>query len=280
MEEILEKYLKTEEIELILSNLNKEKQRTTYINKDYFIKIGKNTDELFFNNLLNEIELYKDNTGNINLPVLIDSYVSKDICIIIQKKINGNTLGKSRNDFNIDIGKSLRLKIANRILEISNMNFKVELKDEYNAKKKIDKYLKNISKYLCKKDIQQIKNNYDIITNKNIEKTVAHGDLITTNIMLDNDNVYFIDWEFISLKPKYYDLAYFLLFSKEYDSLDILEDINNINVKNVYKEAILICLKEINNNLKLIGKIDDSIINKNINRWKVELELILYKIEE
>ena len=37
---------------------------------------------------------------------------------------------------------------------------------------------------------------------------------------------------------------------------------------------------EINNNLKLIGKIDDSIINKNINRWKVELELILYKIEE
>ena len=42
MEEILEKYLKTEEIELILSNLNKEKQRTTYINKDYFIKIGKN----------------------------------------------------------------------------------------------------------------------------------------------------------------------------------------------------------------------------------------------
>ena len=31
---------------------------------------------------------------------------------------------------------------------------------------------------------------------------------------------------------------------------------------------ILICLKEINNNLKLIGKIDDSIINKNINEIK------------
>ena len=30
----------------------------------------------------------------------------------------------------------------------------------------------------------------------------------------------------------------------------------------------------------LIGKIDDSIINKNINRWKVELKLILDKIEE
>ena len=31
----------------MLNNLNKEKQRTTYINKDYFVKIGKNTDELF-----------------------------------------------------------------------------------------------------------------------------------------------------------------------------------------------------------------------------------------
>lgn len=275
MDELLSKYLEVNEIKLIKYNLNREKQRTIYINNEYFIKIGKNTDELFFNNLMKEIELYRENKENSNLPKLVDYFISNNICIIIQERINGKTLGNVRNNFNLNLDKSLRLKIANSVLEIANMSLKINLKDDYNTKEKIDKYIIKASSYLDDKIIQQINNNYERIIAENEDKVIAHGDLISTNIILDNEKIYFIDWEFISLKPRYYDLAYFLLFSKEYNSLDILQDLDNINVESVYKEAILICLKEISNNAKLAGKIDNSIIEKNINRWKKELCLLL-----
>ena len=123
--------------------------------------------------------------------------------------------------------------------------------------------------------IRKLKN--EIISEK-YERVIAHGDLISTNIMLNNDNVIFIDWEFISYKPKYYDLIYFLLFSKTDNSIDIIDEIDfNIDKKESVKDGIILCLKEIQNNSKLYGKIDDKIINKNISRWKRELNNLLEK---
>jgi len=33
--------------------------------------------------------------------------------------------------------------------------------------------------------------------------------------LIDKDNVKFIDWEYIAYRPEFYDLAYFLMFSKK-----------------------------------------------------------------
>lgn len=67
------------------------------------------------------------------------------------------------------------------------------------------------------------------------------------------------------------------MFSKKYHPLDILDDLN-VDKKEIYIDAIIICLKEIQNWVKLYGEIDNSIIDKNIKRWKKELNYILKKI--
>lgn len=77
--------------------------------------------------------------------------------------------------------------------------------------------------------------------------------------------------------PELYDLVYFLMFSKVNHSLDIIEDLN-INNKEIYIDAVILSLKEIQNWAKLYDVIDNSIVNKNINRWKRELNYILKKI--
>ena len=66
------------------------------------------------------------------------------------------------------------------------------------------------------------------------------------------------------------------MFSKAYHPLDILSELK-VNNEEVYIDAIILSLKEIKNWSKLYNKIDNDIINKNIKRWKRELNYILRK---
>ena len=43
----------------------------------------------------------------------------------------------------------------------------------------------------------------------------------------------------------------------------------------LFKDAIIICLKEIQNWNKLSGKLDDKLVDSKINRWLVELDYIM-----
>ena len=163
------------------------------------------------------------------------------------------------------------------------MNIKGNLDNTYNRKVRLDKYLNNSKLYISSRTYNKIVSKYEFIISENLQRVVSHSDLISTNIMLDKDKVYFIDWEFVSLKPMYYDLAYFLLFSKTNNCFNIISEDENykksINVSELCKDGIILCLKEIQNNAKLFGKIDDNIVNKNINRWKKELNIILRWLE-
>ena len=73
----LKKYFNEEEVDELKQKLE-GKQRANIINKKYFAKVGLNTDDLFFNNLIKEINLYSNNKGNDNLPNIIDYYIDEE----------------------------------------------------------------------------------------------------------------------------------------------------------------------------------------------------------
>lgn len=277
VKEKLKKYFSENDIDKLLEKLE-SKQRSFLINNNYFVKIGKNSNKFFFDNLIKEIDIYKNNRGNQNLPNLINYYIDDNICLIILEKISGKTIGQNRNEFNLNLTENERLNIIKNVLNIKNIKINNNLDNSYNRKEYLQKYLEASKMFLDEKIYNKIRKLQDEIIIEKYERVIAHGDLISTNIMLNKDNVLFIDWEFISYKPKYYDLIYFLLFSKTDNSIDIIDEIDfNIDKKEAFKDGIILCLKEIKNNSKLYGKIDDKIINKNISRWKRELNNLLEK---
>lgn len=277
VKEKLKKYFSENDIDKLLEKLE-SKQRSFLINNTYFVKVGKNSNKFFFDNLIKEIDIYKNNQGNQNLPNLIDYYIGDNVCLIILEKIIGKTIGQNRNEFNLNLTENERINIIKNVLDIKNIKINNNLDNSYNRKECLQKYLEASKMFLDENIYNKIRKLQDKIIIEKYERVIAHGDLISTNIMLNKDNVIFIDWEFISYKPKYYDLIYFLLFSKTDNSIDIIDEIDfNIDKKEAIKDGIILCLKEIQNNSKLYGKIDDKIINKNINRWKRELNNLLEK---
>lgn len=277
VKEKLKKYFSENDIDKLLEKLE-SKQRSFLINDNYFVKIGKNSNKFFFDNLIKEIDIYKNNQGNQNLPNLIDYYICDDVCLIILEKINGKMIGQNRNQFNLNLTKNERLNIIKNVLDIKNIKINNNLDNSYNREECLQKYLETSKMFLDENIYNKIRKLKNEIISEKYERVIAHGDLISTNIMLNKDNVIFIDWEFISYKPKYYDLIYFLLFSKTDNSIDIIDEIDfNIDKKESLKDGIILCLKEIKNNSKLYGKIDYKIINKNISRWKRELNNLLEK---
>lgn len=279
VKEKLKKYFSENDIDKLLEKLE-SKQRSFLINDNYFVKIGKNSNKFFFDNLIKEIDIYKNNQGNQNLPNLIDYYICDDVCLIILEKINGKMIGQNRNEFNLNLTKNERLNIIKNVLDIKNIKINNNLDNSYNREECLQKYLETSKMFLDENIYNKIRKLKNEIISEKYERVIAHGDLISTNIMLNKDNVIFIDWEFISYKPKYYDLIYFLLFSKTDNSIDIIDEIDfNIDKKESFKDGILLCLKEIKNNSKLYGKIDYKIINKNISRWKRELNNLLEKFQ-
>lgn len=277
VKEKLKKYFSENDIDKLLEKLE-SKQRSFLINDNYFVKIGKNSNKFFFDNLIKEIDIYKNNQGNQNLPNLIDYYICDDVCLIILEKINGKMIGQNRNEFNLNLTKNERLNIIKNVLDIKNIKINNNLDNSYNREECLQKYLETSKMFLDENIYNKIRKLKNEIISEKYERVIAHGDLISTNIMLNKDNVIFIDWEFISYKPKYYDLIYFLLFSKTDNSIDIIDEIDfNIDKKESIKDGIILCLKEIKNNSKLYGEIDYKIINKNISRWKRELNNLLKK---
>lgn len=277
VKEKLKKYFSENDIDKLLEKLE-SKQRSFLINDNYFVKIGKNSNKFFFDNLIKEIDIYKNNQGNQNLPNLIDYYICDNVCLIILEKINGKMIGQNRNEFNLNLTKNERLNIIKNVLDIKNIKINNNLDNSYNREECLQKYLETSKMFLDENIYNKIRKLQDEIISEKYERVIAHGDLISTNIMLNKNNVIFIDWEFISYKPKYYDLIYFLLFSKTDNSIDIIDEIDfNIDKKESLKDGIILCLKEIKNNSKLYGKIDYKIINKNISRWKRELNNLLEK---
>ncbi len=250
-----------------------EHQRANIINESYFVKIGKNSNFLFFNNLIKEIKLYNENKQNPNLTTIVDYFIDDNYCMLILNKISGTPLGITRNEFNSDIDDVTKTKIMKKILNIKDLHINFKLTKNYSRKEKFDMYFNKVNKILDKNMNNKLKRLYNQITLESSEYVTSHSDLILPNIMLEDDKIIFIDWEYISLKPRYYDLAYFLLFSKDHNCLNDISE--NIDYKELYNDAVIICLKELNNWIKLYNELDKNLIDNKIKRWKKELIIIL-----
>ena len=270
-------YFHPEELESLKEELTL-RQRGTVLNRDYFAKVGKNTETLFFDNLVKEITLYRNNPNHPYLPSYVDSIVTDTSCLLILKRIDGVPIGTTRNQFDLALSYEEREKIAQQVLQIKDLSVQMDLEDSYSRKEKLDRYFDRAKPYLSSELCDEITSYYFDIVQEPTQKVLAHGDLIPPNIFLQNGNVCFIDWEYIGLKPRYYDFTYFLLFSKENDCFHILNDTPfTVDQQEVYRDGIIICLKEIGNNAKLFGKVEDNLLQKNIQRWKKELTLTLQK---
>ena len=277
--EVLNTYFDKSDIENLLNEV-KTKSRSTIINDRYFAKICIRDNSFFCNSFIKEINLYKKNSNNRNFPDIVDFLIDEDYCLLILKKINSKTIGTSRNNFNIRLHNNKRLLIIENVLRIKDIKITFDLDNSYNRSESFNKYLDKSKKYLSKYTINKLNNNKSIIVEEKYKRVLSHGDLISTNIMVDKNNVYFLDWEYVSLKPLYYDLAYFLLFSKANNCFNIIDSIklSAQAKKEVFKDGIIICLKEIQNNSKLYDVIDKIIVDKNINRWKKELNRLLKRL--
>ena len=276
VKKMLANYFDKDDINKLFENLE-NKKRNIIMNDSYFAKISVRENTLFCSKFINEINLYEKNKTIDSFPKMVNSLINKKYCLLILHKINLKTIGNNRNDFDVRLSKKNRMLIIDKILEIKNIKVNFELDNSYSREEKLNNYFFKSQKYISRYTQNKIEKYKKSICKEKYDRVLSHGDLISTNIMLDNNEVYFLDWEYVSLKPRYYDLAYFLLFTKTNNSLDILNNVNNsdLDIKEIYKDGIILCLKEIQDNAKLYGIINDKIVDKNIERWKRELNRML-----
>ena len=219
----------------------------TCIVNDCFLKVATR-DNFHFKSLCNEIYL-----GNVNFnsqflkPKMIFTYCSENVAIKIEEKINAIPLGKKRDDFSIEINYN-----ESELIKKINLISKVKLDSDidlliYNRNKKILKYINECEGYI---DTVLIEKCSKIAENYNdCELVLSHGDLIPSNILVNNNNYIFVDWEWAAYRSKTYDLVLFLLFSNIPNQI-LLYFKTYFDVESLlsaYLDTIVISLHEIKN---------------------------------
>lgn len=146
-----------------------------------------------------------------------------------------------------------------------------------NRNKKILKYINECEGYI---DTVLIEKCSKIAENYNDCKLVlSHGDLIPSNILVNNNNYIFVDWEWAAYRSKTYDLVLFLLFSNIPNQI-LLYFKNYFDVESLlsaYLDTIVISLHEIKNwkNEKIYIENKES----KINMWQLTLTKAVDLIE-
>ncbi|MDD4036692.1 MAG: hypothetical protein PHS45_05180 [Bacilli bacterium] len=127
LKEKLTLYINEKELDELLKTL-KDKSRAYIINSNYFIKVGINKDKKFFERLVAEINLYRQNKNNVLLPEFIYGYDDDGICILVEKRLNGKPLSTERNSLKINgiTGKDY-LNIIDNIAKIKDYDISFKL---------------------------------------------------------------------------------------------------------------------------------------------------------
>ncbi len=263
-------------LEDISKSISDDYYLTSIVN-GLFLKIST-FNNFHFTSLCNEIHL-----GNIEFknqflkPKLVFTYYSENIAIKLEERINACSLGKNRDDFSICVNYN-KSELIERIKLIS----KVELDSKislltYSRNEKIFKYIGECEEYIDTVLIEKCSRLAEICSND--ELFLSHGDLIPSNILSNENNYIFVDWEWAAYRSKTYDLVLFLLFSNM--PYRILLDFENYFDKNsllsAYLDSIVISLHEIKNwkNEKIYIENKE---NK-INMWLLTLQKAVDLIE-
>ena len=249
----------------------------TCIVNDCFLKVATR-DNFHFKSLCNEIYLVNVNFNSQFLkPKMIFTYCSENVAIKIEEKINAIPLGKKRDDFSIEINYN-----ESELIKKINLISKVKLDSDidlliYNRNKKILKYINECEGYI---DTVLIEKCSKIAENYNdCELVLSHGDLIPSNILVNNNNYIFVDWEWAAYRSKTYDLVLFLLFSNIPNQI-LLYFKTYFDVESLlsaYLDTIVISLHEIKNwkNEKIYIENKES----KISMWQLTLKKAVDLIE-
>lgn len=206
---------KLEDIQLI-TKLNKGMTNDTYIfeykNNQYIIRIpGKGSEKLI--DRYQEGKVYSALKGK-NICENIIYYDETTGCKIAEFYQNARVCNPhDKNDISLAI---------NKLKEFDNLNLQVDF--EFNIFEKIESYEKlfaNKSKY---NDYVSVKNKiYELkpfIEDNVQQKTLTHIDFVYDNILIINNEVKLIDWEYAGMQDPHVDIAMFCIYAM-YDKQDV-----------------------------------------------------------
>lgn len=213
-----------------LGGLSSENYKVSYNNNNYFVKIC--THNYLHTDRKNELIII-NKACEINLaPHLY--YFSNKTGNMISSWING--IMPSLNDFNsVDFLYKLSYSLKNF--------HSLKCEKQFNPFNHIRKRI-NICKDLYLPLPQSIDmllnhlNTLEIKLNKNPLIGLCHNDLNVSNIILSNNNLYFVDYEYASMGDIFFDLATISWFFSEKSRKDLLKFYFG-EYKNEYYEKLL-----------------------------------------
>ena len=234
--EILYNNNKKDNIILKISNLDNE--------------LSKTATEL--NLYKNELYFYKNisNWINVKIPKYYGSFINNKKDGILMEDLN-----QYKGNFNIDLNKNIQLllKVVYKIFQMHNKYYfetekkilksmkpllKINQIKYYNilVKNRFDKFMKKNKVILCDNE-QRILNNINVNFDNILDKassfplSFCHGDLKSPNIFYkDNNEPYFLDWQYIHLNKGISDITFLLVESIDFDPFIV-----DIVIKYYYK---------------------------------------------
>lgn len=198
-----------------LGGLSSENYKVYYNNTNYFVKIC--THNYLHTDRKNELTII-NKACKINVaPHLY--YFSDKTGNMVTSWINGNM--PSLNDFN---STKFLYKLSYTLKNFHNLNCEKQFNPFNHIRKRI-----SICKFLnlpLPESIDILLNylNYlEAKLNKNLFLGLCHNDLNASNIILSNDNLYFVDYEYSSMGDIFFDLATIAWFFTEKSRKDLLK---------------------------------------------------------
>ena len=261
-----------------LLNLEKNKsvvEKFEYKNKNYIIK--KNLEIYTIKDVKNKQKtLKKLSKNNINVAKIVKVFKFNNNIYEIQEFIDGNNYeSKFKKELYNSLGKMHKLSTKSK-LPCSTKNFyhfnfecrniklnKLLIDFEYKFYKIPEQNLEKIinENFNIKKTLNEILNEYTIIFNEEKNKinnnniVLCHNDLSDFNVLVKNNEIYFIDFDFYKYNYVYCDLVDAFLSRK----LELVEFLNNFNnfkkdmleIIDIYNKYISINYKSFLNCIKL-----------------------------
>ena len=234
--EILYNDNKKDNIILKISNLDNE--------------LSKTATEL--NLYKNELYFYKNisNWINVKIPQYYGSFMNDKKEGILMEDLN-----KYNGSFDVNLNKNIQLllKVVYKIFQMHNKYYFESEKDILKSmkpllkinqikyykiliKNRFDKFMKKNKVILCDNEqiiLNNINLNFDNISDKSssFPLSFCHGDLKSPNIFYkDNNEPYFLDWQYIHLNKGISDITFLLVESIDFDPFIV-----DIVIKYYYK---------------------------------------------
>lgn len=132
------------------------------------------------------------------------------------------------------------IKIAEILKKLHNSKLDFP---KFNIRKRINEYLKILKNKAIK--IEKIDSYYrriNKILSNSKTNTPCHNDLWPRNMILQNDKLFIIDWEYATMNDKHFDLAYFIESSNLSDEQEtiFLNAYDDYNYEYILQQKILV----------------------------------------